>query len=171
MVVIAVLGSKKSGKTTTIEALVKGMTSKGYSVAAVKHVSEPDFTFDTRGKDTWRYAQAGASTIVAVSSRELAIVRKIEFSELGFQRIVSECQDDADVVFLEGFRSLVECEPKVFKIVAVKNYEEALEASERYNSIIAFTGSGAVEAEGLGIPVVDALKQPKALVEIVLSHM
>lgn len=171
MVVIAVLGSKKSGKTTTIEALVKGLTSVGYSVAAVKHVSEPDFTIDTRGKDTWRYAQAGANTVVTVSSRELAIIRKIDFSELSFQRIISECQDDADVVFLEGFRSLVEYEPKVFKIVAVKTFEEAVEASKRFNSIIAFTGSGAVKAEGLGIPIVDALKQPKALVETVLSHL
>ncbi len=171
MVVIAVLGSKKSGKTTTIEVLVKNLTLRGYRVAAMKHVSEPDFTIDTRGKDTWRYAQAGANIIVAVSSRELGIVRKIDFTELGFQRTVSECQSSADVVFLEGFRSLVECEPTVLKIVAIKTFEEAEEASKRFNPIIAFTGSGAVKAEGLGIPVVDVLKQPGELLEIILSHL
>ncbi|MCJ7559854.1 molybdopterin-guanine dinucleotide biosynthesis protein B, partial [Candidatus Bathyarchaeota archaeon] len=67
MQAIAVVGSKKSGKTTTIENLVRELTKKGYKVAAIKHVSEPDFTIDTAGKDTWKFAKAGAKTIISVA--------------------------------------------------------------------------------------------------------
>ena len=62
--IIAVVGSKKSGKTTTIEALTRELVKRGFKVAAVKHVSEPDFTMDTKGKDTWRFAQAGARIVI-----------------------------------------------------------------------------------------------------------
>ena len=55
-VVIAVVGIKSSGKTTTIEALTKELTKRGYKIAVVKHIPEPDFTIDTVGKDTWRFA-------------------------------------------------------------------------------------------------------------------
>jgi molybdopterin-guanine dinucleotide biosynthesis protein B len=51
--VIAVVGTKKSGKTTTIENLIRELTNRGYKVAAIKHVPEPGHTIDrlekTRG--------------------------------------------------------------------------------------------------------------------------
>ena len=56
---MVVVGSKKSGKTTTTENLTRELTKRGYNVAAIKHVSEQDFTIDTVGKDTWRFAKAG----------------------------------------------------------------------------------------------------------------
>jgi len=63
--VIGVVGGKKSGKTTTIEILTRGLTKRGYTVAVAKHISETNFTLDTEGKDTWRFVQAGAKTVVA----------------------------------------------------------------------------------------------------------
>jgi len=60
MQVIAVVGTKKSGKTTTIENLVKELTKRGHKLAVIKHISKPDFTIDTAGKDTWKFARAGA---------------------------------------------------------------------------------------------------------------
>ena len=57
-IVIAVVGSKASGKTTTIEILTKELSRKGYKIAAVKHIPEKNFTIDKKGKDTWRFAKA-----------------------------------------------------------------------------------------------------------------
>ena len=51
--VIAVVGSKRSGKTTTVETMVEELSSRGYRIATVKHISEQNFTMDTKGKDTW----------------------------------------------------------------------------------------------------------------------
>ncbi|MDH5448310.1 MAG: molybdopterin-guanine dinucleotide biosynthesis protein B [Candidatus Bathyarchaeota archaeon] len=167
MTVIAVIGRKNSGKTTTIEALVKGLTKRGCRVATIKHVSEPSFTMDVEGKDTWRHAQAGAQTVVVVAPGELGFIKKVDTTNLSLQEIIRNCQNDTDMVVLEGFRNLVEHEPTVLKIVAIKTFEEAVEASKRFKPIIAFTSSAVLTAKRLSIPVVDVLKEPEKLVEIV----
>jgi molybdopterin-guanine dinucleotide biosynthesis protein MobB len=167
MIVIAVVGSKNSGKTTAIEALVKGLTKRGYRVATIKHVSKPSFTIDVEGKDTWRHAQAGAQRVVVVAPKELGIIIKTDTTKLSLQEIISNCQNRAEIVVLEGFRNLVEHEPTILKIVAIKAFEEAVEAAKRFKPIIAFTGSVALTAKGLGIPVVDVLEESEKLVEIV----
>ena len=167
MIVIAIIGSRNSGKTTAIEALVKGLTKRGYNVATIKHVSEPSFTIDTEGKDTWRHAQAGAQTIVIVASKEIGIIKKVDTTKLSLQEIIKNCQNNIDIIVLEGFRSLVEHESTVFKIITIKTFEETTEAQKRFKPIIAFTGSAALTAKRLGIPVVDVLKEPEKLVEIV----
>ena len=51
-VIVAVVGSSESGKTTAVEALIKGLTKNGYTVASAKRIPEPEFTIDTEGKDT-----------------------------------------------------------------------------------------------------------------------
>ncbi|MCW3986310.1 MAG: molybdopterin-guanine dinucleotide biosynthesis protein B [Candidatus Bathyarchaeota archaeon] len=167
MIVIAVIGSKKSGKTTTIEVLVKGLTRRGHRVATIKHVSQPDFTIDVKGKDSWRHAQAGAKTIMIVAAKELSIIKKGDTTKLSLKEIVKNCQNSTDFVILEGFGGLVEQEPTVLKIVAVKTFYEAIEALKRFELIIAFTGSAALAAKSLGVPVVDILEEPRKLVEAV----
>ena len=104
--VIAVVGGKKSGKTTTIELLIKELAGRGYIIAAVKHIPEPNFTIDEEGKDTWKYAQAGATTIIAVSSQEIATIEKVAPANLSLKKVLQKCRD-CDLVFLEGFRDLV----------------------------------------------------------------
>lgn len=167
MIVIAVIGSKKSGKTTTIEVLVKGLTRRGHRVATIKHVSQPDFTIDVKGKDSWRHAQAGAKTIMIVAAKELSIIKKGDTTKLSLKEIVKNCQNSTDFVILEGFGGLVEQEPTVLKIVAVKTFYEAIEALKRFELIIAFTGSAALAAKSLGVPVVDILEEPRKLVDAV----
>ncbi len=171
MFVIAVLGSKRSGKTTTIEALVEGLTERGYHVATIKHVSEPDFTLDTEGKDTWRHWQAGAQTVLTIANQEIGMMKKIDTTKLRFEKIVEYCGSDIDVVILEGFRKLISRESTVPKIVAIKSFEEATEASANFHPIIAFTCVTSKVAEGLQIPVVDVLRDHEQLVDIILSHM
>ena len=51
MLIVAVFGSKKSGKTIAVETLVNGLTKKD-KVATVKHIPETDFTIDAKGKGT-----------------------------------------------------------------------------------------------------------------------
>jgi len=167
MIVIAVIGSKKSGKTTTIEVLVRGLTRRGHRVATIKHVSELDFTIDVKGKDSWRHAQAGAKTIVIVAAKELSIIKKGDTAKLSLKEIVKNCQNSTDFVILEGFGGLVEQEPTVLKIVAVKTFDEAIEALKRFKLIIAFTGSAALAAKNLGVPAVDILEEPGKLVEAI----
>lgn len=167
MPIIAVVGSRRSGKTTTVEALVRGLTEKGYRVATAKHIPEADFTIDTKGKDTWRHAQAGAKTILSVAPNELTIIKKVDTTEYDLSALVQQCEKEADILILEGFRKLVAKNLTIPKIVTVKTVKEASETSQYFKPILAFTGSAKVEAGGLKIPKIDVLKEPQKLVEIV----
>ena len=164
--VIAVLGSKDSGKTTTIEALTRELTRRGYRVAAVKHIPEKDFTIDTKGKDTWRFADAGAKTIVSISPKETAIIEKGETSNLTIEDVVEKCRD-SDVILIEGFREILGKNPKVPKIVAVKSEEEVAEALKTFKPIIAFTGPYLAVEKDLPAPYFDVFRKQTELVELV----
>jgi len=167
MPIIAVVGSKKSGKTTAIETLVQGLTKRGYKVATVKHVPEPDFTIDTEGKDTWRHAKAGARTVISVAPNEIATIRKADTTKYSLEQIIRNCQDDTEIIILEGFRKLIGQNPTVPKIVAVKTTEEALNASKHFKPILTFVGPIPAEAEKMKIPYVDVIKEQERLVNLV----
>lgn len=165
MKVIAIVGSKKSGKTTTIEGLTRELTRRGYKIAVVKHIPEPNFTIDTKGKDTWRFAQSGAKTIISIASNEIATIEKVN-ENLSLKNILKRCKGN-DVVFLEGFKELVNKKRSVQRIIVVKSEKEALEALKSSKPILAFTGPYSTESLKLKIPYIDVLKNPEKIANIV----
>jgi molybdopterin-guanine dinucleotide biosynthesis protein B len=171
MPIIAVVGSRQSGKTTTVEAIVRGLTLKGYRVATAKRIPEADFTIDTKEKDTWRHAQAGAKTILSVAPKELTIIKKVDTTRYGLSALVEQCEKEADILILEGFRKLVAKDLSIPKVVTVKTVKEASEASKYFKPILAFAGSAKVEVEVLKIPKIDVLKEPQKLVEVVSKRV
>jgi molybdopterin-guanine dinucleotide biosynthesis protein B len=170
MRVIAVVGSKKSGKTTTIENLTIELTKRGYKVAAIKHVSEPDFTIDTARKDTWKFAQSGAKTIISVATNEIATIEKIPLESVTLETLLKKCRGN-DVVFVEGLKKLVSTKKNVSKIVVAKSMKEAMNASETFKPILAFSGPYSTEALGFEIPYADALKNPEKLADIIEDEL
>ena len=164
-VVVAVVGGKRSGKTTTVEALISELAKRGYRIAAVKHISEQDFTIDTKGKDTWRYGQAGAKTIIGIAANETATIEKIGKS-LTIEEILNRCKNH-DVIFLEGFKKLVSKEKTIPKIVAVKSKEETRDALGVFEPILAFAGFFQTKNLELTIPYVDARTHPEKLADLV----
>jgi len=167
MPIIAVVGSKKSGKTTAIEPLVQGLTKRGYKIATIKHIPEVDFTIDTKGKDTWRHAKAGASTVISVAPKELATIKKVDTTKYNLNEITRNVEEDVDIIILEGFRKLIEQNPTVLKIVAAKTANDILEASKRFKPILAFVGLVPKKAAKLNVPYIDMLKEPERLVDLV----
>lgn len=167
MFMVAVVGGKKSGKTTAVEILIRGLTERGYKVATFKHIPETDFTIDTTGKDTWRHAKAGARTIISVAPNELAVIRKVETAKYSLEQLVAECKDYVEIIVLEGFKKLIGHNLAVPKIVAVKKIDEVLEASEHYRPILTFVGPIHIEGAKPKIRYVDALKEPEKLVNLV----
>jgi len=167
MPIIAVAGSKKSGKTTAVETLVHGLVEKGYRVATVKHIPEPNFTIDTKGKDTWRHAEAGARTVISVAPNELTVIKKVDTTKYSLEQIIRNCEDDAEIIILEGFRKLIGQDPTVLKIVAVKTTDEVLEANKHFKPILTFVGPISAEAKKLKIPYVDVLRDQEKLVDLV----
>ena len=165
-VVIAVVGGKSSGKTTTIEALTRELTKRGYKIAVIKHIPEPDFTIDTAEKDTWRFAQSGAKTIISIASNEIATIEKIKANNFSLKKILQKCRGH-DIVFLEGFKQFISREKSIHKIVVVTSAREASEASKNFEPILAFTGPYSAEKLNLKIPYVNVLKSPERIADIV----
>ncbi len=165
--IIAVVGSRHSGKTTTVEAIVRGLTAKGYKVATAKHIHQSDFTIDAKERDTWRHAQAGAHTIVAVAAHELTTIEKTDTSKLTLSNITKNCENNADIIVTEGFRNLVAEDQTVPKIVTVKSKHEINEATQVFKPILAFTTmSSGLELEPK-IPLIDITKETERLMEII----
>ena len=123
--VIAVVGTKKSGKTTTIENLIRELTKRGYRIAAIKHVPETDHTIDTSGKDTWRYAQAGARTVVSAAAGEIATVEKVPLETVKLSDLIKKCKGN-DIVFIEGLKKKVAKMKNISKIVVAKSMDEVV---------------------------------------------
>jgi molybdopterin-guanine dinucleotide biosynthesis protein B len=166
MQVIAVVGSKKSGKTTTIENLIKELTERGYKVAAIKHIAEPDFTIDTAGKDTWKFAKAGAKTIISMAANEIATIEKGTTESLSLEKLLKKCRGN-DIVFIESFKKLVALKKNIPKIVVVKSMKEAENALETFKPVLAFSGPYSTETSGLATPYADGVKNPQKLADIV----
>ena len=165
-VVIPVVGGKKSGKTTTIESLVRDLTHRGYRVAVAKCIPEPDFTIDTKGKDTWRFAHAGARIVVGVSSDEVATIEKVHTADFSLDDILRKCSD-VDIVFLEGFRKLTALDKHFPKIVVAESAEDVAETVGTFEPILAFSGSYNAGRDYPAIPYVDVLRNPKKLADVV----
>lgn len=145
--VVGIAGYRKSGKTRTVEGLVKELVNRGYRVGTVKHVHKSGFTLDQPGKDTWRHARAGSEKIACLSPRELAVIEKRE-SQL---EEVLLSMLDFDFVVLEGFRK----SEGFAKIMVARSLEEALDLDDEFT--IAFVGNGVEGKPVLGPGEFDSL--------------
>lgn len=62
-----------TGKTTYLEKLIPLLKRAGLRVAVVKHDAH-DFQLDQPGKDTWRFARAGADVVAIASGSRYAMM-------------------------------------------------------------------------------------------------
>jgi molybdopterin-guanine dinucleotide biosynthesis adapter protein len=99
-VVLGFYGNSESGKTTLLERLITEITRHGYRVAAVKKTNQP-VHMDREGKDTWRFAQAGASPVIFSTPLEIAQIERTNKSE---KQILMDLEKstELDFIFIEG---------------------------------------------------------------------
>ncbi|MGC8969497.1 MAG: molybdopterin-guanine dinucleotide biosynthesis protein B [Conexivisphaera sp.] len=102
--VVAVVGGRKSGKTTVVEAITRELTESGYRVAVLKHIHHDEFDFDVPGKDTWRAFRAGSVAVVGASSSRAFLGIRGSPRLPVLLRLVEELSEP-DIVLLEGFSS------------------------------------------------------------------
>ena len=162
---IGIVGGKKSGKTTTIEILTRELTKRGYKVAVAKHIPESNFTLDTEGKDTWRFAQSGAKTVVAVSACEIATIEKTH-AQLSLKEILRRCRGN-DIVFLEGFRKLLAENRSIKKIVVAESSKDLKEAVEMFMPVLVFTGPYSPREPHPKIAFIDVLEHGEEIANLV----
>ncbi|MGM0518215.1 MAG: molybdopterin-guanine dinucleotide biosynthesis protein B [Campylobacterota bacterium] len=99
--VVAISGPSNSGKTTTIVKLSNTLIKQGFKVCVVKHDPKDKAVFDTVGKDSYKFSQAGAD--VAVVSPTRTTVFKQECSSI--ENLI-DVFDDFDYLIVEGLKIL-----------------------------------------------------------------
>lgn len=100
--VVSIVGYSGSGKTTLLAKLIRELKQRGYRLAAIKHHHSRGLQFDKAGKDSWRFAQAGADEVVIAGPDRVIHVRAFE-EEPSLEQVVAVIRD-VDLVLIEGFK-------------------------------------------------------------------
>lgn len=167
---VAVVGTKKSGKTTIIEYLISSLSKEGYKIGSIKHIHHSDFSMDTEGTDTWRHMHAGALVTIALSPNQTVMIKRAGIPDNIDQVIKIFSGENLDLIFIEGLHSLCSKRTDIFKIIAAKNLEDLKRTMEGTSRpILAITGPLAKEKERIpkeiDIPVIDLDREGHLLVE------
>lgn len=97
---IAIGGLSGSGKTTLLEKLIRRFSQDGFEVAAFKHGCHR-FEIDREGKDSDRFAKAGAVPVLIADSEKEALISR------GSDRLdIADSVLSADLLFIEGLKEL-----------------------------------------------------------------
>jgi molybdopterin-guanine dinucleotide biosynthesis protein MobB len=173
---VAAVGRSGSGKTFTLEYLIAQLSGQGYRIGSIKHVHHKGFTMDKEGTNTWRYAKAGAKVIVAISPEEVAIIKKTELALNELDHMTSLIENEKlDIIFIEGFHSLVAKRNDVAKIITAKNQEGLEETLEgTVDPILAITGvvSAVVSKRSFRkIPIIRIPEDGQSLIQLITEHL
>lgn len=98
--IYSVVAFSGTGKTTYLEGLIASLREKGLRVGVIKHDGH-DFDADQPGKDSFRFARAGA-VITAVSSA--AKTMWVEYRPLGPEAVAAR-MENVDLILTEGYKS------------------------------------------------------------------
>lgn len=172
VLVIAAVGTSGSGKTTTLEYLIQHLSAEGYRIGSIKHVHHEGFTMDKEGTNTWRYAKAGSKVIVAISPEEIAILKKTSAALNDLDQVIGLLkQEQLDIIFIEGFHSLIAKRTDIPKIITAEdeaNLKRTLDGT--VEPIVAITGvisQNKSAIRGLKIPMLDPKTEGEQLLKLV----
>lgn len=163
MKVFRICGNDNSGKTTTLEYIVRDMTSRGFKIATGKDFTDLDFTIDKLGKNTMRHRIAGSKTVVARGLNETSLLVQ---RRMGLNEILKQLMN-YDFCVLEGFNNA-----HLPKIITARTWEEV--DSFLDSDTIAISGVIANDltvSEYKGIPVFNGILSYKKLVELILEKV
>jgi len=100
--VICIVGKNKSMKSMIMQELISKLKARGLKVGALKYHKHGDFEIDIKGKDTWKYANAGADTVAISSPMKFAVIKKAS-GEPEIDDIIQNHFADCDIVLADGF--------------------------------------------------------------------
>ncbi|MGD0645359.1 MAG: molybdopterin-guanine dinucleotide biosynthesis protein B [Candidatus Bathyarchaeia archaeon] len=176
VLVIAAIGVSGSGKTITLEYLISHLSAEGYKIGSIKHVHHKGFTMDKEGTNTWRYAKAGSKVIVAISPEEIDIIKKTQMALNDLDQIIALLeQEKLDIVFIEGFHSLIAKRQDVPKIITAKDrngLEQTLEGTvEPILAIAGIVAKNSSNSTFSNIPVIKVPENGQKLIELVKKQL
>ncbi len=139
---VAVIGRKRTGKTTTVEKLVRKLVSEGFNVSTLKHTIEI-FDIDYVGTDSYKHRQAGAVFVALQGRLRSAIIVE---REIPFEKLLEYASLFGDVIVLEGFSKLTLKDSRIGKIICVKDEAGREEYREAVN-VLCYSVNGVFDIE------------------------
>lgn len=100
--VLSVVGHSGSGKTTLLERLIRELKQRGYRLAVIKHHHHRGLRLEEPGKDTWRFAQAGADHVVLAGPDRAAHFYTFA-EEPSLEQLAANIRD-VDLILTEGYK-------------------------------------------------------------------
>lgn len=88
-----------TGKTTYLEKLIPCLKRAGLKIAVLKHDGH-DFQADIEGKDSWRFARAGADMVAVASEKRFAL---FQYHSASIENILSYFSN-VDLIITEGYK-------------------------------------------------------------------
>lgn len=156
MKVFSVVGYSDSGKTKTVENIIKELKRRRYSVGTVKEIHCNDFSLDEEGTDTYRHIIAGSQRVTARGNDETGIIFK---KKLSIDEILKNY--DHDFVILEGVED--SNIPKIITAIDQEGIEGKLDQ-------LAFVISGVISneiSEYEDLPIINSMDNIKELVDLI----
>ena len=156
MRIVMVKGFSKTGKTTTVTALIEELRRRGYTVGSVKDIHYEAYCSDVPGTDTFRHRESGARRVTALGPRDTAIMFDERMDAQALLKYYKE-----DFIVIEG-----DCGIKCPTIVTGRTADDV----ERRMCAEAVAVSGVIANdmdEYRGLPVIDARKEVGKLADLV----
>lgn len=122
--------SSGTGKTTLLEKVIKILKEDGMRIAVIKHDAH-EFEIDKPGKDSWRFAQAGADIVAISSAEKIAIIEKVN-EEKKLDEIIGMLSE-VDLILTEGFK--MAGNPKI-EVVRSSVHSEMLFSAENLLAVV-----------------------------------
>ena len=99
---VSFIARSGTGKTTLVTQIISELKARGYKVGAIKHDAHK-FEIDHHGKDSYRFTEAGADSMLISSSSKLALVKQHPHPP-EIDELIAAYFADVDIVLVEGFK-------------------------------------------------------------------
>jgi molybdopterin-guanine dinucleotide biosynthesis protein B len=100
MKIVAVVGTKNTGKTTLVTKIVGELVNRGFQVGTVKHSHH---SFDMSDRDTGKHKKSGARIVAGVGEETFFSMR--EGMDLENVLSIMNFLENLDFVVIEGFKT------------------------------------------------------------------
>lgn len=99
MRIIAVVGTKNTGKTTLVTKIVAELVERGFNVGTVKHTHHQ---FDLPERDTGKHKAAGAEVVAGIGSETFISMK--DSMDLEKVLLMMKFMKDLDIIVVEGLK-------------------------------------------------------------------
>ncbi len=161
MRIITINGTHKTGKTTTVSAIIKELSKRGFTVGSIKEIHAESFTLDTPGSNTYLHRHAGATMVIARGLTETDILIP---SAIDIERILDYFHHDW--VICEGVE-----DANALKIVTGISRKDCLDKWD--DRVIAVSGVYSNQHKGMlqQRPIFHPIEDIEALVDYLIKHV